>query len=320
MNAQDMMRGLTIQHLRFTARPLESIVFGDQAGPALRGAVYQALSENFCSEPKGAFTPGHADRCPVCWLMAAEDITNGRGRDIPRPLTVEPPAAQIYHRGEVFDFGFTLIGKAQDLLPYLVRAVQKMGQIGVGKGRGRFALEMIGEYSPLIDARRDLMQQNIVRAPTLQITPVRVAEHAQAIHPDRITLEVLTPMRLIADGRLIREPHPSVFIQRLLERCESLAARYAEVDERPTREQWIAAMLDLKARAQQLTVAYDDTQWVDAWSGSRRKSYLTPIGGFVGVCRWEGDVRGLREWLLWGQSVHVGKDTVKGNGWYRVTG
>jgi hypothetical protein len=36
------------------------------------------------------------------------------------------------------------------------------------------------------------------------------------------------------------------------------------------------------------------------------------------VFRWEGDVTRLRPWLLWGQSLHVGKDAVKGNGWYQV--
>ena len=45
MNHERLMRGLTVQHLLFTVRPLESIVFGDQAGSALRGALYQAMGD-----------------------------------------------------------------------------------------------------------------------------------------------------------------------------------------------------------------------------------------------------------------------------------
>jgi hypothetical protein len=318
MKHEEFMRGLSVQHLRFTVRPLESIVFGDQSGPALRGALYQALSENFCSEREGPITPDHQSRCPVCWLLAAEDDQAKRGHDIPRPLTVEPPTGHLYHRDERFTFGFTLIGRAQNLFPYLARAVQKMGNNGIGKGRGRFKLEMISEYTPLLDTKRDLMSENMVQQPTLQITSSRVQEAAVAAQPEYATLKLLTPLRLIAADRLVKCPDPPIFIQRLFERCQSLVTYYAETDSLPPRESWLEAMVELKEHATQLVTAYDDTEWLDAWSGSRRNHQYTPIGGLVGVFRWEGDLTALRPWLLWGQSLHVGKDAVKGNGWYQV--
>lgn len=318
MNQEHLMRGLTVQHLLFTVRPLESIVFGEQAGSALRGAIYQALAENFCSERNEPVTPGHQERCPVCWLLAAEDQRGGRGHDIPRPISVEPPEGRIYHSDERFVFGFTLIGRAQNLFPYLARAVQKMGNNGVGKGRGRFKLEMITEYSPLLDAKRNLMNQNVVQQPTLQITPNRVWEAAAGGHPDRITIKLFTPLRLIAAARLVKNPQPAVFVQRLMERCQALSTYYAETDILPKREEWVEATFALKAQAEEFTIAYDDTTWVDVWSGSQRKGQYTPIGGLVGVFRWEGNIKPLRPWLMWGQSLHVGKDAVKGNGWYRV--
>lgn len=320
MNHDELMRGLTIQHLRFTALPEESIVFDAQAGSALRGALYQALSENFCSEPGETLTPDHQQRCPVCWLLAAEDPAANRGRNIPRALTVEPPLGKIYHRDQPFTFGLTLIGQAQNLFPYLARAVQKMGQIGVGKGRGRFRLAMISEYSPLLDAKRDLMDGTVVRRPTLQITPARIVEAAEQGQPNRITLELLTPLRLTAAGQLVKRPEPSIFMARLLERCQSIVNHYAEAENCPPREAWLQAAQIIMAAAAELQTAYDDTRWVEAWSGSRRKQAYTPISGLVGSFRWEGPVDGLRPWLLWGQSLHVGKDAIKGNGWYRVVG
>src|SRR5690606_21358671 len=136
MDHEHFMQGVTIQHLRFEVQPVESIVFGEQPGTALRGALYEVLSDNFCSEPNGMLTPDHVAHCPVCWLLAAEDRDAARGQNIPRPLMIEPPPARTYHRGEAFTFGLTIVGRARDMLPYLARAVQKMGLTGVGKGRG----------------------------------------------------------------------------------------------------------------------------------------------------------------------------------------
>lgn len=316
--AQVLMRGMSVQHLRFTVRPGESIVFADQPGSALRGALYQALTEHFCSEPNQAVTPDHQQRCPVCWLMALEAPAHHRGRDIPRPLTIEPPEKLVYHHGETMSFGLSLVGRARDLLPYLARAVDQMGHSGVGRGRGRFRLTAIHEVNPLLDAERMLMDGRRVTSPTLAVTPSRVAELADELNASRITLEFMTPTRLIADGKLVKIPDLSVLTARLLERCQNLAQYHAEVEDAPPPEDWKQTALALVEAARSPRRAFDDTQWVEVFSGSKRQGRVTPISGFAGTVRWEGDVAPLREWLIWGQSLHVGKDCVKGNGWYRI--
>jgi hypothetical protein len=319
MNHEHLMRGLSVQHLKFTVRPLESILFDNQPGSALRGALYQVLSSNFCSETSGFVTPDHAGRCPVCWLLAAEDQESKRGQNIARPLTVEPPLGRsLFHRDQELTFGFSLIGQAQNMLPYLARAVEKMGQFGVGKGRGRFKLVGIAEYNPLVDAERILLDGRVVKKPTLQVTVGRVAEIASQLSPERITLHFQTPLRLTAGQVLIKSPNPVVFIQRLVERCQSLAEHYAESNCAPTRDEWYHAFQALSEIAAQVKVAYNDTEWVDCWSGSRRQNRYTPISGLVGSVRWEGPLTLLIPWLLWGASLHVGKNAVKGNGWYRI--
>jgi hypothetical protein len=316
--ARELMRGMSVQHLRFTVRPSEAIHLPDQPGSALRGALYHALAGHFCSESFQRVTVDHAERCPVCWLMALEDPSNPRGRDAARPLTFQPPEKPLYRRDEAMTFGLALIGQARSLLPYLVRAVEWMGREGIGRGRGRFELTAVHEYSPLLDAERLLMDGSTVRTPTLAVTPARVAETAEALLPDRITLHFLTPTRLIADGRLVKLPDPAALVGRLLERCQNLAGHYAETEDKPTAEAWKSNAAALVEGARGLRLAYSEVEWAEVFSGSRRQGRATPISGFVGAARWEGEVAPLREWLLWGQSLHVGKDAVKGNGWYRV--
>ena len=43
------------------------------------------------------------------------------------------------------------------------------------------------------------------------------------------------------------------------------------------------------------------------------------MGGFVGTARLAGTLSPqVRELLVWGELLHVGKDVVKGNGWYQL--
>jgi hypothetical protein len=319
-----LMAGLTVQHLRFRVRADETIYFENEPGAALRGALYEALSKNFCSEAFGIETHAshHQETCPVCWLLAAEDPQAGRGQNIPRPLTLQPPLNRSHFAaGQVMSFGISLVGKAQNMLPYIARAVQKMGGIGVGRGRGRFTLVAIDEVHPLLDTERGLMDGRTVKRPTLQITPAVVQDVADGLPKHAVTLELLTPMRLTANESLVKQIDPAIFMQRLIERCQNLAEHYAELPAevvRPTRLDWVAAQTALLEAANGLRVGYDETVWTEAFSGSRRTGRMSPISGMVGRIRWEGEVTPVLPWLLWGATLHVGKNAVKGSGYYRV--
>ena len=70
--------------------------------------------------------------------------------------------------------------------------------------------------------------------------------------------------------------------------------------------------------ARAVRLVEDGTRWVELESYSTRQRRATPISGFVGRAVYEGDLGPFLPWLVWGQFVHVGKDAVKGNGWYVV--
>jgi hypothetical protein len=53
-------------------------------------------------------------------------------------------------------------------------------------------------------------------------------------------------------------------------------------------------------------------------SYSSRQRRRTPIGGLLGDITFAGDLAPLRELLAWGALVHVGKNAVKGDGWYSI--
>lgn len=315
----DLLHGLSSITLRFTVRAKQRIVLSGQPGSAIRGALYGVLSDNFCTEQGSPSDDVHIQTCPVCWLLADKDATARGGGDVPRAMTIQPPPPKTYHPGQVFRFGVTLIGNAQNLLPYVTRAAQKMGEVGIGQGRGRFDLISIHEYSPVYDVERILFEHGIVQKPTLQMTTTRVNEVASQMG-GCIVIELKTPLRLIQNKQLVKKPMPVPFMARLADRVEKLAKRYAETDQSPSDDTWREAYMATKSLADTLQVVSDDTYWQDAFSGSKRTGRTTPIGGLMGQFCLEGDLSNFAALLIWGQVLHVGKDAVKGNGWYQLHG
>lgn len=321
INAQEVMKGLTANQLRFTVRAKDPLAFGVQPGTALRGALYSTLIQLFCDpDAPEEMSPNH----PVKWLLDREEITNERGENLPRPITVEPPRHRNFFKpGETLVFGFTLIGDARDMLPYVVRAVSEMGKHGVGKPnehqkRGRFTLESIAERCPLLDTQRRLMEGNVVKKPRLAVTAARVEDSVEQLPQNRITLRFHTPTRMIANASLIREFDMVAFIKRIIERCQMLVTYYAPPETHPEHDTWYQLHKHLSAKASEIEIVHNTLEWVEAQSGSRRKNRWTPISGFIGDVTINGDLTPLLPWILWGSVLHIGKSTVKGNGWFDV--
>jgi hypothetical protein len=147
-----------------------------------------------------------------------------------------------------------------------------------------------------------------VQAPGLPITASNVAAYAAALPADQLTLQFRTSLRLIDGDRLIKRFDPRPFVQRLAWRLEQLAVAYG--DGAPLGDRAALTM-----QLANLTLADDQTTWVDVVSYSARSRQRTPIGGLVGQITLAGDLAPLRELLVWGSLIHVGKNAVKGDGW-----
>ena len=316
---------LTTHHLEFTATALTPLELDDQAGSAIRGAVVGGLWERFCAN-KAAPTCADCPLIPVCPVaeliapMRAAGETGGAQR--PRPYVVRPPAnhARHYDPGAALSFGLGLIGPVARLFPYLVMAAQAIEQSGLGRRlsanggrRGALQLAAIAAVNPLSGARQPLYQrdQAQVQTPGLPITAADVTAYAAALPSDQLTLQFHTPLRLIDGDRLVKRFDPRPFVQRLAWRLDQLAVAYGDG----------APVCDRAALATQLadlTLADDRTAWVDVVSSSARSHQRTPIGGLVGRVTLAGDLAPLRELLVWGSLIHVGKNAVKGDGWYSI--
>jgi len=349
------MNDFTATHFRFEVEALTTLAFDDYTGSALRGGLVTALQRNFCPVNDQA-DAAHQAICPVCWLLSHEATPGDSRRPYAieplLPGSVGPTAADLrgaaqrparagfwFVPGERFQFGLTLFGQAVNLFPYLVLAVPRMGADGIGRKtltpgpsprtgegswrRGRFVLRAIEEVNPLTATRRTLMgegqqmvqtPQNPVSSAQVQAAAGQVAQRVQA-NGGQLSLRFLTPARIIYEKKLVHQPHFRPLFQRLLERVNELQRTFGQATEPPPWQ-------DLLALADQVTLAQDDTGWWDVQGRSSRLEREQQLGGFVGLATYSAPPEvwpPLLPWLIWGMSTHVGKNAVKGSGWYSLS-
>lgn len=315
---------LTIHQLRFSAQAVTPLELDGQSGAALRGALTNSLWQRFCTNkaaPTCAACP-LVQHCPVATLVAPLREEGQKGGDQhPRPYVIEPPlGSQQYEPGQTLEFGLGIFGRAASLFPYIVLAVPSLETQGLGRKlaalgyqRGRLQIEAIDAVSPLTAKSQPLYRRGsaLAHTPGLPITATEIAAAAQALPTDRLTLQLHTPLRLTDQKRLVQKITLRPLIQRLMRRFDDLSITFG--DGSPGLDwPWYLE------QAEQVHVVDDQTRWVDVVSYSSRQQRRTPIGGLVGTVTFAGDLTHLRTLLVWGSLIHVGKNAVKGDGWYSI--
>ena len=362
------MNQLVSYHLLFHAEVVTPLELDDHSGSALRGNLYEAVWTRFCTN-KASATCAACELhtlCPVSALVAPLREESARGRDTPRPYLILPPlgAARRYEPGSTFSFGLTLFGSIVELLPYIMLSIKTLEDAGLGKKvfgpqgqggqRGRFVVTSVETYHPISGERQRLYEKGrpVAGRPALAVTPEDVRTKAASLPTDRLTLTLLTPMRLVDRERLVHRAEFRPLIQRLLERQLSLEDAYGreqsekiqiskarnqanettpnkdsnqahetasnEGPEPPEKEDRHTRIQRLLEQADKIECVDDATSWDDLTSYSRRLKRSTPLGGLIGSATFAGDLTAFRELLVWGEIIHVGKSCVKGNGWYTI--
>ncbi len=341
------MQNFTAHRLRFVTEVQTTIELNEHQGSAIRGSLFHALRNQFCTYRKADECAGCplVATCPVATLVSTLAPGHQRGQDRPRPYTIQPPLPGSghpwehddgrvtfrYEPRERFEFGLTLYAQALQLFPYIILAMHGLEQGGIGRRteqpdgrwrRGTFAVREVWAENPLTGERQQVLHSGdrLVQAPDIPITHRQVMEKGRIENERlengerRITLRLLTPARIIERGHLLK-PHQfrfRPFFQRLLERLEALSGYFSDT---PLAVDF-PALLEL---AEAVQVVDNRLSWEELRSYSTRQHRATPLGGLVGKVTLEAeDWTPFLPWLVWGQFTHVGKDAVKGNGWYQI--
>jgi hypothetical protein len=303
-----------------TVRFVERAVVPPYEGSMIRGAFGRAFKESCCPFPHDGDGCPLGESCPYGYVFETsppeEARDFARNKEVPRPYVFEPPeeTKMEYAPGERMRFGFTVIGRAAEYMPYSIYAFSKMGEEGVGRRRARYELERVEAKNPLLGTREEIFDGEVVkniRLPTIWGNAISAAEK---LNGDRIRLEYLTPTFIKLKGAVSPEaPLFAALVQALLIRIPMLSAIHCG-------EVWREDFKSLVTRAWEVEKVADETTWVSFRRYSSFKGKAASLEGVAGRVEYAGPVEEFLPLLCMGQLTHVGKGSVFGLGRYRMEG
>jgi hypothetical protein len=145
----------------------------------------------------------------------------------PHPFVITPPLEEkrTYRENDTVCFELTLIGKSIDFLPYFIYTFDELGQIGIGKGRGKYKLVEVKtpknhtEEEVIYSSADKILRQNIKTAGLEEV--LNFFSHFSP--SGLLTINFITPTRLKFEGRLSGTLEFHILIRNMLRRISLLS-------------------------------------------------------------------------------------------------
>jgi hypothetical protein len=213
-----------------------------------------------------------------------------------------------YRPGDEYSFDMVLMNAAAiNQLPLIIAAWRRAFALGVGPRRGRAELIMIEHLAPA--------ESN----PVYSLTRSQVQHHDTVIiapsflQNEDVTLELLTPLRIEQQGRLVKaqDMTVSIFLRHLIRRVSFHASEQQFDAFRLTNIHKVNALADQVLEGERYLDWYD---WERYSSRQRQKMKL---GGLTGHWKLLDVPPTLLTLIYFGQWLHVGKECAFGLGQYQ---
>lgn len=319
---------LAVSHLRFHLQPEQPLQLpAHNKGNSLRGGFGSAFRKLVCVDLRWECAQCTLRfQCPYTQVFnpfLPPDATQFTGNaNIPRPFVVKPPLSTetCYAPGTAVVFDLVVVGRAIDYLPYFIVAFRELGTSGFGLNRARVVLARVdavaadGSLTSVYEATNNLVHPAAPLELALMPTPdaPRPTPDETCVHLDFLTPTTLkSGSSLEHDGEIVHRPAFHHVLKRLRDRLNALSTFYGDGP----------LPLDFKAlgaAAEQVETTEDATSWVERTRVARRRGVTHDLSGFVGRLTVRGNLEPFVALLRAGEYVHVGKNAVFGNGWFRI--
>lgn len=312
-----MVFQLQVQRYRLEFVTQTSSQFPRYAGSMWRGAFGHALKRAVCitrlPSCSECLLKEHCAYSQIFETPAGREPLLSKINHAPHPYIIEPlqTSGAGFEVGEVLRIGLTVVGRANQQLPYLIHAFQQLGELGLGKAQVRLQLQAVYQEVAL-----GVDEWSVIYQPTQQLQALASTLHCVPSVPERVQLRWLTPFRAKHQEHLVVPSGfiPEIFMVGLVRRLSLLAAYWdeplSEVDTVVEQVQAAVSSVVLEERA---------LYWQEWARFSNRQQRLVQMDGIMGSVVWSGvGLARCWEWLWWGQWLHAGKGTVMGLGGYEL--
>jgi len=308
---------LYLYRYKVTIQPIDTLFLPPYKGSAFRGVFGRVLKNLAClyNPKKNCNTCQFSQKCAYGYIfetyLSKDEPDFRKHKNAPHPYIIVPPLTQTQYftKDEKLSFYFTLIGKANDYLPYIIYSFLEMGKRGIGKGRKKFKVISVdacfGKYAckEIYDPKKDHLKKinNCIRYNDFLKKSLPINE---------ISLVFETPVRIKRSGNLISPFIPFItLIERLCERATLLT--YYHCGGKNKEYQTF-----LKG-AEKIKVKESSLYWYD-WERYSAKQGRMKLGGLIGKITYEGNLKKFLPLLHIGEFIHVGKATTFGLGKYSL--
>lgn len=318
------LRDFRFAQFQFLLRALDSINLPAYKGSTLRGAFGHAFKKVVCvNREKICNSCLLKGKCVYSYVFETpppSDTSKMRKYPFaPHPFVITPPLEEkrTYEQNETFCFELILIGKSIDFLPYFIYTFDELGRIGIGRGKGRYNLENVGQRSKvkgeeIRDEETILVYSGKDKILRSNFKVLKVDDISSFnLSPATLHLVFVTPTRLKFDGRLSPSLEFHILIRNLLRRISLLSYFHCDHE----------VHLDFKGlieKSSEIKVKKSDLKWFDWERYSNRQETKMKMGGLVGSITFKGDFEPFLPLLSLGEYIHVGKGTSFGLGKYKI--
>ena len=281
-------------------------------GSALRGAFGHSLKRSCCAlKHQDCQTCLLATSCAYSYIFETHKYMTDSGRSHmasrPHPYVLAPQVDNDkFEPGESFSFNLLLLGeRANEMMPYVIYAISRMGQSGLGRGSrngaGRFSLNNVFQNGKQIYTKD---QAEFTPQPTLE--NINFAEESRE-SCSNLVVHFQTPLRMKSQGRFVRKMTFEQLTRGALRRLSALEECYGNG----------YPQLDYKGLIQSAAKVSSDlskTRWQENIRYSNRQKQKMNFGGVAGSASFHGDLGDFLPLLRFGEKVHLGKQTTFGLG------
>ena len=307
MNPLNLPPELPIARYRLNFSVTHDLQLPPYAASTLRGVFGHALLSAACTCTTRQIS--HLPSCPYAQIFEpapCTDLPSSVRQNPPPPYLIETPlfAPTHFPAGADYAFDLVLFGLTRHSLPLIAAVFAQAFAKGLGAGNtGKGELTSIavqqadGSFLTISEHGSPIERHN---------NSIRLPER----YPTQARIQLLTPLRIQQKGKILRETEltQEIFLRQLLRRYLTLAHLHWH-NHTDTAE--LSSQIGGQGFPPQLS-------WHEYHRFSNRQRQITPLSGLIGTWQLTNLPPAFSQMLYIGQWLHLGKETVFGNGQYRI--